>query len=200
VCGDEGERQVVGRTTVMRTIVAVAATVASCAATVPRPIQNSKCPDSEARGELQTESGWTSGLEWAVPLQLCAFGKGFRLCNPSREPSGMTGFWQVSPAEVAKIDRALFSFLREQDQSEDPQQELSGDAVSDLERHGRQYLGFFRSGHRYVFVNAFPQNPRITPQLAETQVIGVCDAGWGVEYDLSTQQFTKFAIAGLVAR
>jgi hypothetical protein len=95
----------------------------------------------------------------------------------------MTGFWQLAPAEVANIDRALLSFLR--------QQKLSR---TDLEQYGRQYLGFFRGTRRYVFVNAIPPTFRVTAERSQGQLIAVCDDTWGIEYDVATQRFAHLGI------
>jgi hypothetical protein len=180
----------------MRTTIALAATLVSCGSpqvtrsTVPRPIHNGKCSDSEVHESPQTAVATTSDHGWAVPLRLCAFRDGFGLCNPSGEPPGMTGFWQVSAAEVANIDRALLSFLRQQKASR-PDLEQYG-----LEQYGRQYLGFLRDTRRYVLVNAIPPLPRFTAERAQAELIGVCDATWGVEYDVATQQFTQLGLPG----
>jgi hypothetical protein len=98
----------------------------------------------------------------------------------------MTGFWQVSPAAVADIDRALFAFLR--------QQKISSATTLALEKYGRQYLGFFRGTHPHVYVNAFPRDFGVTAQNAESQVIVVCDDNWKVEYDVETRRFAQFGI------
>src|SRR4029077_3995475 len=148
--------------------------------TVPRPIHNAKCSDSELRSAPQAGLARKAGPGWAVPLRLCAFRDGFGLCNPSGEPVGMTGFWEVSPDEVANIDRALLAFLR--------QQKIRR---TDLEQYGRQYLGFFRGVRRHVFINAIPPAVSVSPESSEAEVIAVCDDTWGVEYDVATQQFAK---------
>jgi hypothetical protein len=176
----------------VRTTIAIAALVVSCGSTgcarttVPRPVHNSKCPDAGPRAGAKPEPAGTSGQGWAVPLQLCAFREGFRLCNASAEPTGMTGFWQVSPAEVANIDGALFAFLR--------RQQMSADTVRSLAQYGRQYLGFFRGTRQYVFIHAFPPDLRVAREDAETEVMAVCDNSWRVEYDVGAQQFANFAI------
>ena len=173
----------------MRIIIALAVMVTSCGSTqtvgvtVPRPIHNSKCSDSELRSGHLPGLASKSGPGWAVSLHLCAFREGFRLCNPSGEPVGMTGFWEVSPDEVAAIDRDLLAFLLRQDSSR-----------TDLEQYGRQHLGFFRGTRRYVFINAIPPSVRVSPERAEAEVIAVCDDNWGVEYDVGTRQFANFGI------
>jgi len=175
----------------MRATIAIAAVVVlSCGSagpakiTVRRPVHNSKCPDSGPPVAAKPELAETAG--WAVALQLCAFGDGFGLCNPSGEPTGMTGFWQLSPAEVASIDSALSTFLGHQG--------MSGETVRHLEQYGRQYLGFFRGARRYVFINAFPRAFGITRHNAEREVIAVCDNSWNVEYDIGAHQFANLAI------
>ena len=148
---------------------------------LPKPIRNSKCPDSEVRAGPQTKLPEPPGVGWAVPVRLCAFREGFRLCNPSMEPAGMTGFWQVSPAQVADIDRALITFLRQQKNRR-----------TDLERYARQYLGFFRGPRRYVFINAVPHVT--VPDEFETHVIAACDDTWGIEYDVAAREFANLGI------
>jgi len=173
----------------MRAAIALAAMVISCASTqaveitVPRPIHNSKCNENELRAGPQTGVAQKSGRGWAVPLRLCAFQAGFGLCNPSGEPARMTGFWEVSPDEVANIDLALLAFLR-----------LQKSGRTDLELYGRQYLGFFRGTHRYVFINAIPPSVSGSPENSQTEIIAVCDNTWGVEYDVGSQQFANFGV------
>ena len=95
----------------------------------------------------------------------------------------MTGFWEVSPDDVADIDRDLLAFLRRRNISR-----------TDLEQYGRQYLGFFRGTRRHVFINANPRDVSVTPESAEAEVIAVCDDRWGVEYDVGARQFANLVI------
>lgn len=97
----------------------------------------------------------------------------------------MTGFWQVSPDAVADIDRALLVMLRGQS---------SPATASGLESYGRQYLGFFRGERRYIFINAFPRDFEVTPEMARTRVRDVCDNSWAVEFDVATQKFSRVLI------
>jgi len=117
---------------------------------------------------------------WAAPLPLQAFEDGIRTCSRPG-PSGITGYWQVSEAEVSEIDQALLKFL-------------SGPAMrrtlsSPLEMYMRQYMGLLRGSRRYVYINAFPKDFQ-TSSTAE--VVDLCDGGpsfWGIEYDLASRRF-----------
>ena len=71
---------------------------------------------------------------------------------------------------------------------------MSEAVVPDLERYGRQYLGFSRGDGRYVFIHAFPQFGGVTPASAETRVQEICDDSRAVQYDLGTQQFSNLGL------
>lgn|SRR5215813_12156887 len=117
---------------------------------------------------------------WAAPLPLQAFEKGIRTCSRTG-PSGITGYWQVSEAEVSEIDQALLKFL-------------SGPAMrrtssTPLDMYMRQYMGLFRGSRRFVYINAFPKD---FPTSSTAEMVDLCDGGpsfWGIEYDLARRRF-----------
>jgi hypothetical protein len=106
----------------------------------------------------------------------------------SREtPARMSGFWELSPAEVAAIDQALLAYLAGSGLR------MRGPAAS----YQRQYLGFHRDGARMVYVNAFPTFRGRTVPRSRVEFFGFCDGGadfWGIEYDVARKSFARFAV------
>jgi hypothetical protein len=120
----------------------------------------------------------------AVALRLEAFKTGFRNCSRPT-PQGITAFWQVDQPDVERIDAALILHLEKTG--------LAKKLRAPLSTYGRQYLGYSRGDHRFVYVNAFPRSSRDARSAYQRW----CDGRnlfWGIEYDMKKRVFIDFEI------
>jgi hypothetical protein len=111
-------------------------------------------------------------------------------------PRDAAADWTPSIDEIARLEERLPAF------------------VSGLGDHGpsrplgeyrRQYVGFSRGAHRYIYVNAFRRDlsdddprPEYRDYWQRAAVV-VCDGGdafFGVEYDVEAGRFGSFAANG----
>jgi hypothetical protein len=128
----------------------------------------------------------------AVPVTLAAFKSGFRMCS-RLGPSSVTSYWEVPRDDVHRVDRALLAYVR------DTPSELA--IAYRPEKFVRQYAGFRRGKHEFIYVNAFPSDhlARSKDDPSKTLLIG-CDGGdifWGIEYDVQSGTFARLEINGL---
>ena len=142
-------------------------------------------PPAFAGTTLDPKAGYIMAPEHARDL--------LRQCSRST-PQGVTGTWQPTAAQTAELDAHL------------------PDAVAHAQpdAHGafaRQYAGYIIAGHRWIYVNAFPQHvladfdkdPSHWTEKATHQAMMVCDGGhdfFGVLYDPATKAFSQFAFNG----
>jgi hypothetical protein len=138
--------------------------------------------------ELQSSRQSSQYQGKPVALALAGFAGGFHLCSRPT-PVGMSGFWTVSSAQMARIDVALLRHLH----------------ATELEKHLtfppsgylRQYLGSVRDGARVVYINAaLVKEGSSTIAYAQRHFVEGCDGGgmfWGIEYHMKTKSFRAFA-------
>ena len=127
-----------------------------------------------------------AGMTVALPLS--AFSNGLRVC--AREtPSGIAGFWKVTPKVMDLIDAELFVHLRKSG--------IDKRLPFSPKLYVRQYAGFVRDGTRFVYVNALLVE-KGSPAVGEAQkgFPRACDGvsgSWGIQYDTKAKQFSGFA-------
>jgi len=127
----------------------------------------------------------------AVPVDLGAFKDGFRMCSRPG-PSSVTSYWEVPRDDVQRVDRALLAYLRGT-----PSKKT---IAYKPEKFVRQYAGFRRGKHQFIYVNAFPSDhlARSKDDPSKTLSIG-CDGGdifWGIEYDVQGGKFARLETNG----
>jgi hypothetical protein len=59
------------------------------------------------------------------------------------------------------------------------------------DRYYRQYLGIIVKNRKFIYINAFCDDP--PPDYWQECVVDVCDGGchWGVVYDITTGKFSQ---------
>jgi hypothetical protein len=128
----------------------------------------------------------------AVAASLDSFQRGFKMCSRPG-PKGATSYWELSPAEVGEIDRALLDYL-----SKGP---VTKTLAFNPAKYVRQYAGFRRGRRQFVYMNAYPSRhlPGPANPAARELAIG-CDGGdmfWGIEYDQQKRKFQDLEVNGL---
>jgi hypothetical protein len=123
----------------------------------------------------------------AVALPLSAFVNGLHVC--AREtPSGIAGYWKITPKAMARIDADLLVHLRKSG--------LDKRLPFSPRLYLRQYAGFVRDGERLVYVNALlvEKGKPLVDQAQKTfpQSCAEASGTWGIQYDTETKQFSAF--------
>ena len=124
----------------------------------------------------------------AVALPVSAFSNGLHVC--SREaPSGIAGYWKVTPKIMDLIDADLLVHLRKSG--------LDKRLPFSAKLYLRQYTGFVRDGTRFVYVNALlVEKGKPAVEEAKKQLPRACDGvsgSWGIQYDTKAKQFLAFS-------
>jgi hypothetical protein len=127
-----------------------------------------------------------AGMTVALPLS--AFSNGLRVC--SREtPSGINGYWKVTPKAMSRIDAELLLHLRKSG--------LDKRLPFSPSLYLRQYGGFVRDGTRFVYVNALLlEKGKPEVEAAKKEFPRNCSGitgSWGIQYDTKAKQFLAFA-------
>ena len=122
-----------------------------------------------------------------VALPDSALANGLRVC--AREtPSGILGYWKVPPKAADTIDGELRAHLRKKG--------IDKALPFSFSLYVRQYAGFVRDGHRFVYVNALLlEKGSPLAEKAQKAFPGSCSGvsgSWGIQYDTSTKQFASF--------
>jgi hypothetical protein len=97
--------------------------------------------------------------------------------------SDASAYWTPSAEEIRKLESALLSFLNEQQ------------ALKYASAY-RQYVGFKRGEHKFIYLNAFPK-PQ--DERWKTAAVLVCDGGaafYGAEYDVERNQILEIDFNG----
>ena len=170
-----------------------------------------------AQGSLAPDSGRAVILpDTAMPHVLTQCSRG--------APSGVTGFWRPTPADVAvaedAVDRALLHALDSIVARDGVRQTdwLNGPRTSWPDQYYRQYAGLrYRDGRRTIYVNGvaggWPRelsqriaqydtthsNPLVKPDWWRFSVATVCDGGesfFGAEYDPVRKRVLSFEFNG----
>ncbi len=123
----------------------------------------------------------------AVALPESAFASGLRVC--AREtPSGINGYFRVTPKIMDLIDAQLLIHLRKSG--------LDKKLAFSAKLYLRQYAGFVRDGARFVYVNALlVEKGKPEVDAAKKGFLKSCSqvsGSWGIQYDTGTKQFLGF--------
>jgi hypothetical protein len=124
----------------------------------------------------------------AVALPDSAFANGFRVC--AREaPSGINGYWKVTPKIMELIDADLLVHLRKSG--------LDKSLSFSAKLYLRQYAGFVRDGTRFVYVNALlVEKGKPVALEAKKGFLRSCaeaSGSWGIQFDTKAKQFSGFS-------
>lgn len=95
-------------------------------------------------------------------------------------PDAREGFWTPAPEQIKALWQALPAFVAGQTEH----------ILQPLETYHRQYVGFLRGGHRFIYLNAFRMRQPFDKYWRERAVI-VGDGGsnyFGVEYDVEASK------------
>ncbi len=152
---------------------------------VGTPLARGEPPTPEALRARKLAARRYEGMVVALPES--AFANGLRVC--AREtPSGINGYFRVTPKIANLIDAQLLPYLRKSG--------LDKKLAFAAKLYLRQYVGFVRDGARFVYVNALLVE-KGKPEIEEakkgflkscSQVSGY----WGIQYDTKTKQFLGF--------
>ena len=109
-----------------------------------------------------------------------------------RTPQGVEGFWTPAPRDVTELEALLDKFLRT---------DSAGRSVLPLDQYHRQYIGFTKSGKRFIYGNFYRAPSAISSTYDEgTQPVIVCDGGprfWGIVYSAEARSFMDLAFNGV---
>jgi hypothetical protein len=129
----------------------------------------------------------------AVSLPLVAFKAGFRMCSRPG-PSSVTSYWEVPQDDVARVDQALLTYLRNATSKRT--------IAYRPEKFLRQYAGFRRGEHVFIYINAFPSDELAHSTIDPSKAfLAACDGGdlfWGIEYDVGSGTFAGLETNGSV--
>jgi hypothetical protein len=118
----------------------------------------------------------------------------------SREtPKPVTGAWAVPPSVVARLEQDLPKLPSLVSQTCCGK----GSSVANPRLYFRQYAGVMVEGRRYVYINAFHDQPiylrHQDKDMWRTKPVLVCDGGegfWGVLYDPEARKFSQLSFNG----
>jgi hypothetical protein len=124
----------------------------------------------------------------AVAVTLAPFSLSSRMCSRPG-PSSVTSYWEVSHDDVQRVDPALLEYLQTA-----PHETIAYEP----QKFVRQYAGFRRGKHRFIYINAFPSDhlARMGADPSKAFLIG-CDGGdifWGIEYDVERGTFARLEV------
>jgi hypothetical protein len=127
----------------------------------------------------------------AVSLPIAAFKAGFGMCSRPG-PSSVTSYWEVSQDDVQRVDQELLTYLRNASSK--------NTIAYRPEKFVRQYAGFRRGTHPFIYVNAFPSDELAHSDTDPSKTfLGACDGGdlfWGIEYDVGSGTFARLETNG----
>lgn len=123
----------------------------------------------------------------AVALPDSAFSNGLRVCA-KEPPSGINGYWKVTPQIMEIIDADLLVHLRKSG--------LDKKLQFLAKLYIRQYAGFVRDGTRFVYVNALlvekGKPEALEAKKAFPRSCAAVSGSWGIQYDTKAKQFLGF--------
>lgn len=123
----------------------------------------------------------------AVALPDSAFANGLRVCA-KETPSGINGYWKVTPKIMDLIDGELMVHLRKSG--------IEKNLPFAAKLYIRQYAGFVRDGVRFIYVNALLiEKGKPAAEAAKKEFPRACEAvsgSWGIQYDTKAKKFVSF--------
>jgi hypothetical protein len=116
-----------------------------------------------------------------------AFTNGRRVCA-KETPSGINGYWKVTPKIMDLIDAELMVHLRKSG--------IDKNLPFAAKLYIRQYAGFVRDGVRFIYVNALLiEKGKPAAEEAKKDFPRACEAvsgSWGIQYDTNAKKFVSF--------
>ena len=126
-----------------------------------------------------------AGMPVALPVS--AFTNGLRVCA-KETPSGINGYWKVTPTIMDLIDAELMVYLRKSG--------IDKKLPFAAKLYIRQYVGFVRDGVRFIYVNALLiEKGKPAVEEAKKDFPRACEAvsgSWGIQYDTNAKKFVSF--------
>jgi hypothetical protein len=126
-----------------------------------------------------------AGMPVALPVS--AFTNGLRVCA-KETPSGINGYWKVTPKIMDLIDAELMVYLRKSG--------IDKKLPFSAKLYIRQYAGFVRDGVRFIYVNALLiEKGKPAVEEAKKEFPRACEAvsgSWGIQYDTNAKKFMSF--------
>jgi hypothetical protein len=123
----------------------------------------------------------------AVALPESALTSGLRVCA-KETPSGVNGYWKVTPKIMELIDAELMVHLRKSG--------IDKNLPFAAKLYIRQYAGFVRDGVRFIYVNALLiEKGKPAAEEAKKEFPRACAAvsgSWGIQYDTNAKKFVSF--------
>jgi hypothetical protein len=124
----------------------------------------------------------------AVALPDSAFANGLRVCA-KEAPSGINGYWKVTPKIMELVDADLLVHLRKTG--------LDKKLQFSAKLYVRQYAGFVRDGTRFIYVNAVlvekGKPEALEAKKAFPRSCAAVSGYWGIQYDTKAKQFLGFS-------
>jgi hypothetical protein len=115
-------------------------------------------------------------------------------------PEGVTGYFDLSDVDVAKLDSNFKKVLYVKSDGCC----IIGGTVMSLDKYAYQFIGVLKGKEKYIYVNAFFIDPKNGPGDSnkgwQNMPILACDGGtgfWGAMFKLSDGTFSELAINGL---
>jgi hypothetical protein len=123
-----------------------------------------------------------------VALPDAAVANGLQVCA-KETPSGILGYFKVTPRVMALVDTALMAHLRKS--------KISAQLPFSPKLYLRQYVGYVREGARFVYVNAvLVERGSAAAAAARKAFPRSCTAvsgSWGIQYDVKAKKFMAFS-------
>ncbi len=142
----------------------------------------------------------TAGLFWSVidPEQVAILpadqvGAVLHQCSRRVPPTG-TGYWRPSPALIAEMESKVHEAVVT---GRHPDQRTS---ATFPRRYARQYVGYWRQGHRFLYGNYAPLFDDDNSRYWRAKAIIICDGGravFGAEYDVDAKDVSQIAFNGV---
>lgn len=105
----------------------------------------------------------------------------------------MDGSWMPADADVRTLESHLSQVENLRSRGE-----KDGSQIRNPERYYRQYVGIMAGKHRFIYVNAFCENP--PPKYWKQHLVDVLDGGdcfWGTVYDTVSAEFSDLQVNGV---
>lgn len=142
----------------------------------------------------------TAALFWSVidPEQMVILpadqvGEVLHQCSRRVPPAG-TGYWRPSPALIAEMESKVHEAVVT---GRHPDQRPS---ATFPHRYARQYVGYWRQGHRFVYGNYAPLFDNDHRDYWRKKAMIICDGGpavFGAEYDVEKAEVSHIAFNGM---
>lgn len=119
----------------------------------------------------------------------------------SREvPKNIQAFWTPSSDDIDKLEN---SFEKVYDLKSNGCC-IEGSKIRDLNLFAFQFAGVIIEGHKYIYINAFPQHLINDYKKAKIDIkknaVVICDGGkgfWGVLFDVNNEEFLSLTMNGM---